>query len=201
MQEHAERPDGTAYQRSRAEGQRVADAAADGLIDHDEVGQHPAPQVMPGQDLVQRGAAVILRRRPVSGADIYCAGRGGQIAVLARLAACGRLTRPRAAPAARKMRQVPGLLTQLQAAGLRETRAVQVTISVTGPAYRRQDTGRSDQASSTYSGRVRVRSARTPPPPSRRPPRSPDKDQQRRPRCADLIGSGQVVGCPIACGR
>ena len=109
MHEHAQCPGGAAHQRGGAEGQRVADAAAYPLIDQDEVGEHPPPQVIPGQDLAQRGPAVILRCGPAGGADIHSAGRSGQVAVLACPAVCRGISQLRAAAAARKMRQVAGL--------------------------------------------------------------------------------------------
>jgi hypothetical protein len=50
------------------------------LIDRDQIGEHPAPQVMLREYIEQRGPGVLLGRRPVRSADIHPAGWPGQIA-------------------------------------------------------------------------------------------------------------------------
>jgi hypothetical protein len=104
VQERGQRKGGTLGQQAGADGHGVAQATADCLIDGDEVGEHPAPQVVLGQDCAQRGRGCVLAVGVMGGADIHSAGPG----IVAGLA--GHVTDlGHAALTAGKMRQVPGI--------------------------------------------------------------------------------------------
>jgi hypothetical protein len=100
MQERGERQGGTGHQQAGADRQRVAQAAAELLIDGDEVGEKPAPQVVLFQDGAQRRRARVLMVSAMSGADIH-------LGVLAGDRRIDNLSPACLAP--EQMRQVPGI--------------------------------------------------------------------------------------------
>lgn len=71
VQECGERQGGRLRQQAGADRQRMAQGAAELLIDGDDVGEQPAPQVVLFQEGAQRRRARLLVASAVSGADIH----------------------------------------------------------------------------------------------------------------------------------